>query len=226
MLDRALIDERALHHVGRILTGVRPLVIEELRCRLAGHGLVRLGAAGMGRAAAAHANVPRHGGQRRHRAERLVRVVGALHTLTHADARRLRLAVFTGERLDHVGRHAGQLAGALQGVLGGTLLQMHESRLHRHAVGLEGALDRCFHTFGVRRHGLVLGRIPHHVAVAFAAQVLSIIVAHEKAAAAVLGEEFLIVAIVGDDPIHHAKGQRRVAAGTDGDPLIGDGGRR
>ncbi len=226
VVHSALVDERALHHVRRILAGVGPFVVEELGRCLAGHRLVGLRAAGMGRAAAVHAHIPRHRRQHGHRAERLVGVVGALHALAHADTCGLRLAVLAGKGLDDVHRHARQLAGALQGILGRPLLQMHEGRLHGHAVSVEGTLDGCFHALGVGGHGLAGRGIPHHVGIALAAQVLPVVVAHEQTAAAVLGEELLIVAVVGDDPVDHAERERRVAAGADGNPLVGDGGGR
>ena len=225
MLRGALVDERGLHEVGGVLACVGPLVEVELGRCLTGNGAVSLGAAHVRRATSAHADIAGHGRQRRHGPERLERVVRALHALAHADARRLCLGVLAGECLYDFGVEASDARRLLDGVFGRTVLQVGERRLDRNAIRLEGALDGRHDALRIGGYRHARSRIPHHVAVVLATQILAIVVTHEQRSATVRRQVVLIVQVVGDDPVDHAHSQCRVRAGLDGNPLVGDGGR-
>ena len=182
----------------------------------------------MGRAAAFHADVAGHSGQRGHGTEGRMGVVDALHALAHADAGRLGVDVVHGKGLDDLGIQPGDLGGVLQRVLGDLVAQVVEGGAAGLAVHLEGTGKRGGHALGGVGHRLAGRRVPHHpggVLALAVAQHRAIGLAHEEGRHGVGHEPVLRVQVLADDDVHHAEGQRRIGLSLDGDPLIGDGRR-
>ena len=99
---------------------------------------------------------------------------------------------------------------------------MIEGRAHRFAVRVERARERWRHAVLVVLLGAVGGRVPHHPVFAVH-EVAAVGLFDQEGRHAVRGQPLLIVQVVADDDVHHAKRERGVGLRLEGNPLVGDG---
>ena len=223
------VENRGRERVG-LVARVRPAVEVEDGTRVVGNRARGGRTASVACATAGHADVAGDHGERCHGAEGGVGVIDALHALAHADAGGLSVCVLLCQARDGVGVDAADLGGVLRRVGGNGVYEVVVGGAAGHAVDLEGTRKCGGHSAGLdvsrgrSSDGGVGGLVPHEVVAFGVAQVLLGVLVDEVRCAALRDELVGCLAVVGDDPVHHAQGQRGVGLRVDGNPLIGHGG--